>query len=153
MKTLRSFCPFQWTAFNMPPAMLQLTRLDRWLLGVFYVPALAGVWLGVEACLSPLDSNNQTATLLIQVLAASIALSLGILLLMRPSDVLLALTALTAFLSLSGTLVWRIRGAPELLEAGLTSGRALGSTFVLISSLLFLVGAALVLLRTIQHGS
>lgn len=133
--------------------MLELTRLDRWLLGLCYVPALAGVWLGVEACIGFLNSLSQTTTLLIQLVAVSTALLIGILLLIRPSDLLLALAALFAFLSLSGTLAWRISSAPELLEAGLTSTGALATTFVLISSLLFLVGAALVLLRTIQRRS
>lgn len=133
--------------------MLELTRLDRWLLGVFYVPVLAGVWLGAEACVRAFGTVSQGAALLIQVAAALAALLVGALFLIRPSDLLLALAGLVAFLSLSGTLAWRISSAPELLEAGLSSGRALATTFVLISSLLFLVGAALVLLRTIRRRS
>jgi hypothetical protein len=130
--------------------MVRLSAVERWILGICYLPAILGLPLGLQVLVGPLGSSGQGVELALQAAVALTALLAGAIFLSRPSDVSLAVASVMAFLSLIGTLVWRATAQEELLAAGLMRGAAAGTAILAIGSLLFLIGALRVLLRAIR---
>lgn len=130
--------------------MVRLSAVERWILGICYLPVILGLPLGLQVLVGPLGSSGQGVELALQAAVALIALLAGAIFLGRPTDVSLAVASVMAFLSLIGTLVWRATAQEELLAAGLIRGAAAGTAILAIGSLLFLIGALRVLLRAVR---
>lgn len=130
--------------------MVRLSAVERWILGICYLPAILGLPLGLQVLVGPVGSSGQGVELALQAAVALIALLAGVIFLARPSEVSLAAASVMSFLALIGTLVWRAAAREELLAAGLTGGAAAGTAILALGSLLFLIGALRVLRRAVR---